>query len=84
MAPVPGSPWKCVSRMTSLPPSPHTHTKSQERSIVGEPAQTEYHTCPALLCMSLLSLSLSIYIYTLLYLSQHAAARLSQGREALM
>jgi len=24
MAPVPGSPWKCVSRMTSLPPSPHT------------------------------------------------------------
>jgi len=25
MAPVPGSPWKCVSRMTSLPPSPHTH-----------------------------------------------------------
>jgi len=26
MAPVPGSPWKCVSRMTSLPPSPHTHT----------------------------------------------------------
>jgi len=29
MAPVPGSPWKCVSRMTSLPPSPHTHTYMQ-------------------------------------------------------
>jgi len=33
MAPVPGSPWKCVSRMTSLPPSPHTHKNVYEANV---------------------------------------------------
>jgi len=37
MAPVPGSPWKCVSRMTSLPPSPHTHMLHHHRSIQPHP-----------------------------------------------
>jgi len=49
MAPVPGSPWKCVSRMTSLPPSPHTQYVdifSVDGQSFGSVAPEIFHRIP--------------------------------------